>query len=149
MSVLAAQKIPWDNMPARGRTVLRYALDVELGDPALYEIDPGGQKWYIWSDSHISIEDIADFATLFTGSPSRTYTLPVGIDSSVASVKRAAVAQLKSDNAGFVASNRVWPVPGLEDEDDPYAFVLAAQNAPATLKAGASVPNGLTVVDSE
>lgn len=148
--IIALRKTAWQNATVRDRTIFKYAakrLKI-FGEPADYETG-SGQEWLLSADPRITLKDLADLGTLVKGiAGNTTYKLPKGIDSENPDIKKAAVAQLRSDIAPWVQSRVVWPV-DLEDVEDPYAAVLKAQNTPAVLRASGGIPEGLTPVGTE
>lgn len=141
--IIALRKSAWQNATQRDRTIFRYAtrrLQI-FGQPALYET-AAAQEWLLSADSRLTLKDLADLGKLVQGiKDNTTYKLPLNEDGSLD------VEQLHTDMEAWLAPRVVWPV-DLEDVEDPYAAVLAAQNAPAALQASGGIPDGLTPVET-
>ncbi len=140
---VAIRKSAWQNASVRDRTIFRYAtrrLQI-FGDPTLCETSTG-QEWSLSADLRFTLKDLAVLGTLVRGiKDNTTYKLPMGEDGALD------VEQLYEDMSAWVSSRVVWPV-DLEDVEDPCAAVLAAQNAPAVLRAAFGIPDGLTYVEA-
>lgn len=141
--IVALRKSVWQNATVRDRTIFKYAakrLKI-FGVPAEYEIG-SGQEWLLSADPRITFKDLADLGTLVKGiAGNTTYKLPVKDG-------KLDVPQLRIDMSQWVSTRVVWPV-DLEDVEDPYAAVLAAQNTPAVLRASGGIPEGLTPIGTE
>ncbi len=140
--ITGIRKSAWQNASVRDRTIFRYAtrrLQI-FGQPALYETGTG-EEWFLSADLRLTLKDLADLGKLVQGiKDNTTYELPM-VDGHLD------VEQLHEDMEAWLSTRVVWPV-DLEGVEDPYTAVLAAQNAPAALRAAGGIPSGLTPVET-
>ena len=128
-------------MTVKQRRLARWAMaSVGLIDPARFTA-PGGNVWLVYDDHRIDLRDVAyfgKFAALLASLPAG-WNPPDGLDDATAAEVRALVRS-------YLASRVVWPV-DVAEGDDPWMAVLDAQDAPASVAAGAGVPSNWTPVD--
>jgi len=137
--IVGLRKSVWDGASVRDRTIFVHAIHHGyLNQPAIFETGTG-QQWCVFAHWDFTLKGLAELGTVAKGIASNTtYELPMK-DGEVD------LEQLHIDVSAWVASRVVWPV-DLTDEDDVYAAVLAAQDAPAALRASGGIPSGLTPV---
>ncbi len=108
MAAIAIRKTAWVNASASQKNVLRWAVaDLALGTPAEYA--DGGKKWYVFSDSRITLEHVATLGQLLKGLASwAQWAAPMVKDSDGNNVRvdRGAAAAEVYD---FVKGDRVHP----------------------------------------
>lgn len=129
MATIAVRTTVLDGLNAQRRYLLNYVLNaLSLGEPAVYT--DGTNTWYVWDDSRIDLDSIATL-----GAVSANWNMiPAGYDPST-----DLPATIRQKVKSYVASKIVQHQPG-EDEPDPFVAVMAAQNAPAAVKAFSAVP---------
>lgn len=123
--------------------VLRWVTRVSLGADkedtlmdagALYET-AGGVEWHLFSDLGITLEDIANLATVCAGLSNIPMDWVDGLTRS----------ETRSKVVNYVKNNRVWPVVIPEGTVDPVDYVVQAQlSVPAWFAARQTIPPGLT-----
>ncbi len=52
------------NTPAHQEILEFVSAALRLGNPALYDIDPGGQRWMVFSDSRFTLDHMAQLGAL-------------------------------------------------------------------------------------
>lgn len=134
MPAIAIRQSAVQAMTVKQRRIARWVLSsVGLTAPAAFTA-PGGNVWLVFDDHRIDLRDVAyfgRFAALLAQLPAG-WDPPDGWDDLTAGQVRALVRE-------WLSSRVVWPVDVPEGED-PWQTVLDAQNAPAGVRAGNSVP---------
>lgn len=125
-------------MTTKQKRLARWSLaSVGLIDPARF-IAPGGNVWLVYDDHRIDLRDVAyfgKFANLLASLPAE-WDPPDGLDDATA-------AEIRALLRGYLDSRVVWPV-SVPEAEDPWMYVLGAQNAPAGVAASAGVPSNWT-----
>ena len=136
MATVALRLSALNGLTATQRTVLRLALRrLELGEPATYATS-GGVKFAVWDDHRLDALHIAILGCLLA----RLADIPAGYDPDTKTR-----AQLEQDVRTWLGANLKRPEDVAHEEGgDFYAEILAANNAPAAIRAASGVPAGLT-----
>lgn len=124
------------------RKLARRALaSVGLIEPARFTA-PGGNVWLVFDDHRIDLRDVAYFGAFAR----RLADLPPGYDPPD-SLDDATAAEARAWLRDKLDDLVVWPVTAPEGED-PWMYVLGEQDAPASVAAGAGVPDNWTPADA-
>lgn len=135
MATVAVRRTTFTGLTDVQRKVLRLALRrLELGSPADYVA--GSTRWLVWDDHRLDALHVAILGCLL----SRLADIPAGYDPD-----RKTRAQLEQDVRTWLGANLKRPEDVAHEEGgDFYAEILAANNAPAAIRAASGVPAGLT-----
>lgn len=143
MPTIAIRQSAVQAMTTRQRKFARWVLEaVGIVSPAAFTA-PGGNVWLVFDDHRFRLVDMAYFGCFAAqvASLPNGYEPPDALDDASAAEIRAWVRDKLDDLV-------VWPVPGIENEEDPWMAALEAQNAPASVAAGTEVPATWTPVSS-
>lgn len=141
--VIGIRKTAWQAANDTQRTILRWGMDkLDLGNPAEYR-QPDDTRWFVFADWRITLEDVARLGTLMKGLAAfPNYQFPLDGDGNVDK------AATKADIVTYVQNNWVDPATlTIPEDEEPSAFVLAAQGAPAAIRVGGKVPDAWTAVE--
>lgn len=136
MAAIALRQTTYDALSARNKVIARHALAfLALGEPAQYT--DGTNTWLVWDDNRITLLQVAVIGCLAANLASipAGYTIP------------ASREQLEADIVSFLGSKLKRPENiAYTAEGDRWAETLAANNAPAAIRAFTAPPTTWTPV---
>lgn len=157
MGVLGLRRNAWESASAPQRQFLGAVLDkLELGDPARYHA-PGGQEWFIFSDTRITPKFVETFVwaavdviAQITTEPVRDYPtteivqveVPIYVEEERVDPETGETYTVRVDSGQTQLVDQEQPL------GDPLTLAAAAQGAPAWINAAGSIPDSWTPVVS-
>ncbi len=144
MALIRFREVVWNN-PAHQELLKYVSAALLLGEPAQYDIDPGNQRWLVFSDTRFTLEHMAWLGALTAfdlDDLPADWALPTIIsfdwetgestDTEIV-IRDEAQAQIEALVAGVI----VLPDAITYADEDPNVWqtTLDANNAPATVKA--------------
>lgn len=136
MTMLAIRKSAYDNLTPRRRRVIHWIVArLQLDDPAPFT--DGTNVWHVWDDARFDLMHIAVIGCL----AANVADLPDNYD-----VTGKTRQEIEQDVRQAIAAHLVRPEDITFDINaDPFMQILAANNAPAAIRAG-QIPDTWTAV---
>jgi hypothetical protein len=133
MATIAIRRTAVQGLTAKQRKIVQFVMSrLDLNDPAAF-VDGANVHWLVFDDTRISLDDIAILGTLVRLIGNAAVTNYDPTDDTPDQVRTKIRQAL---NAQVVRADTV----AIPEGSDPFATVLAAQNAPAAVRAFYNVP---------